>query len=421
MPILYLHIGVARTGTTFLQDSLYANRHLLAQQGYVFPILPAGVETALIGLDIFRGSREHTALFRERIERHPDHHVIVSNEMIYKNICELNDIHLLKYVLEEFGREIKVICYVRRQDEAIVSGYPIEISRGRREPLTLDAKGSNAAVLDYHKILKRWRQVFGPENVIIRRFGRSYFREGRLEADFAGQIGLDISGFEFVENTNKSFNADAVEIVRRLNENQLRMPHDTLNFLRSQIFPLGERKPVGISREERLAFLERFEKSNQALAKQFLGLEGPLFDHDVPDNATPLTNDSVLPIMFELLNILPIAIPEDASRVNAKNLYFLAKQHIAAREHAEALVLLEEIVDQHADENIRPMGELQWRIASCSMKLGDKEAALRILRTLTTDDELDDRTALNCRTLAGVCGDQALADKFEAIAESRKQ
>jgi len=37
MPRIYLHVGVPKTGTTYLQDILYRNRRLLAERGVLYP------------------------------------------------------------------------------------------------------------------------------------------------------------------------------------------------------------------------------------------------------------------------------------------------------------------------------------------------------------------------------------------------
>ena len=40
MPTLYLHIGMPKTGTSYIQKFLKENRNVLGTKGYVFPIFP---------------------------------------------------------------------------------------------------------------------------------------------------------------------------------------------------------------------------------------------------------------------------------------------------------------------------------------------------------------------------------------------
>src|SRR5918997_238517 len=40
--VVHLHVGAPKTGTTYLQDRLLANRHSLAERGVSYPVGPAG-------------------------------------------------------------------------------------------------------------------------------------------------------------------------------------------------------------------------------------------------------------------------------------------------------------------------------------------------------------------------------------------
>ena len=71
----------------------------------------------------------------------------------------------------------------------------------------------------YHARLSAWRDVFAPDELVVRPFERSSFVDGSLYADFLDAAGIDIAVPELTpsETRSQSLDAETIEFLRILN------------------------------------------------------------------------------------------------------------------------------------------------------------------------------------------------------------
>ena len=86
----------------------------------------------------------------------------------------------LKEEAEEAGYNIKIIVYLRRQDDFLLSWYNQIIKHNitSKNTLTWEEYFDNYnkyIKLDYFNCLKKLEHIFGKENIIARRFDKNYF------------------------------------------------------------------------------------------------------------------------------------------------------------------------------------------------------------------------------------------------------
>ena len=100
------------------------------------------------------------------------------------------------------GFTVKVIVYLRRQDEFLSSWWNQLIKMRRPVPgrhyetMTWEEYRGNvpdSMQLDYYGALERISAVIGKENVIVRRFDKKYFYGGTIQADFLHCLGLEMT------------------------------------------------------------------------------------------------------------------------------------------------------------------------------------------------------------------------------------
>ena len=131
----------------------------------------------------------------------------------------------LKEEAEEAGYNIKIIVYLRRQDDFLLSWYNQIIKHNitSKNTLTWEEYFDNYnkyIKLDYFFCLKKLERIFGKGNIIARRFDKNFFKNNSLIHDF-----LDIFGIEadasFQEDKSPDFNKkiseNACEIKRIIN------------------------------------------------------------------------------------------------------------------------------------------------------------------------------------------------------------
>ncbi|MGN0154427.1 MAG: hypothetical protein ACI4A3_08235 [Lachnospiraceae bacterium] len=305
MKTLYLHIGTPKTGTTAIQNFCNDNQDILNQYGYYYPIYPYRYLSAsklrnahfIFGcLNRADGSRdfegEKKALSEgfqhiyEAFEKFDN--IILSDEGLWT--CgfrdEVSAWSKVKKELDKGKFAIKVIVYLRPQDEFLCSWWSQRIKEGNREQskLTWEEMSSSLPTikLDYYKMLERIAEYVGKDNIIVRRFDRSQFSGGTIYEDFLGTIGLAFSEEYQIKNElkNISLTKNSNEIKRILNQLPGLDSERNVMFRKVLLQQSQYHKEENFSmfsEEERNQFMEKYDEGNARIAKEYLGTEDPLF------------------------------------------------------------------------------------------------------------------------------------------------
>ena len=247
---LFLHIGTPKTATTFLQGTFVKNGSWLESLGLCYPNLlngPKGNHITLLfaaARTISAFAREygiHTEAERKSFEKKLDAHIanlvkeapdhidsfIFSSENLVANMGQRGVVELKKMLAPYFD-EIKVICYIRRQDDGLLSMYSTHMRRGFSsggfdEYIDRMLKDpSPNPYIDYAKLISIWSDVFGRDNIIVRRFDKAHFvGDSGILSDFMSVIKggtVDIpETLEKAQDPNASLSAPLLAYLARLN------------------------------------------------------------------------------------------------------------------------------------------------------------------------------------------------------------
>jgi hypothetical protein len=308
---LLLHAGIHRTGTTSLQRTLARNRAALLARGAAYP--GEAPNHQALAWELVRGqsgAREVLAL----VEAAGAPHVILSGE----DFAIHEDLGWLAPVAKR--HDVRVIFYLRRQDHWLMSWYnqhvkwPFDREKSRMDPQAFLATLGDFHWLDYERLLGRGSAVLGPERV-----GVAVLEKGQVEdaaADFLARAGIDPEGLDLdAERANDSLPVHMLEVARHLGLHELKGGKRT-RLLAALREGLADRAPsprvaTVYSPEERNRVLARFEASNRAAARRFLGREALFFElppgPDAPYWRFPeldrdaLLDDWVAPVIRALL------------------------------------------------------------------------------------------------------------------------
>ena len=221
-PILFVHIGFPKTGTTTIQQFINCNAQAIRDQ-HIFPCSvdmyfdsdkslgmppndfvteywnnPEGPEIVrqrvIDGLKATEGTGSRSLLVSCESLAGPGRSVLFSN---------LEDIV-----------DMRVICYIRRRDDLILSGWrQWGIKRGR----TLDnhiAGWLKKPQATFRSTAEEWHALAGASSMTVKPLHKSALVDEDLLADFASLVGIDIEGFERPPKANISFNQDTSELLR---------------------------------------------------------------------------------------------------------------------------------------------------------------------------------------------------------------
>jgi hypothetical protein len=304
---LYLHIGTEKTGTTSVQKFLRKNRELLARNGILYPEAPGpqnhtGLAAAAqdvekvgplrksLGLTSEEAVRKHRAemmaAFKAELGARPWKTVVMSGEHCSSQLGEDAEVRWLKDWLAPLFDTIRIVIYLRRQDDFLLSLYSTAVKSGATHSIRVPADKALKARYDHWGLLERWAHVFGREAMICRRFERARLKNGDIVDDFLDAAGIDPGlDFERPEDVNESMDAETLEFLRLFNQHVPRFEKGKVNPSRDNVVSLlskasGSGPLLTLGADELARFMGQFHDGNARVAAEYFG--GARSDSDDP-------------------------------------------------------------------------------------------------------------------------------------------
>lgn len=227
-----LHIGTEKTGTTTIQNFLDINRESLKEQGFfVPPCMSMNQHWKLHGLFLTDDERlefvapenrasvlaEFKEKFIHQVKASDCNTVVMSSEFFHSRMKSVEQIQALKDFLSEFFDEIKIICYLRRQDKLALSHYSTLLKVGfTRQNALPNIKEAAIHYYDYNLLIGKWEKVFSNDNIVIEIFEKPRLKEGDIIDDFCDKIEtvahgekIELGLLNRPKNLNASISQDA--------------------------------------------------------------------------------------------------------------------------------------------------------------------------------------------------------------------
>lgn len=220
----WLHVGMHKTGSTSIQETLSG---VCKPKGWRL-LMPGG--RANMGKAIcsmfstnplkhsFFGKLGYTeerilkegAITRRRLTRSLQNcqrdTVIISAETM-SALLRKDEIQAMKDFLQPLCEEIRVIGYVRPPVSFKNSIFQEAVKHGKGVFNIAEVK------VNYRRRFKKFDDVFGQENVILRKFDPATFPHQCIVADFCQQIGIAEPPREAVQRTNESLSREGCGIL----------------------------------------------------------------------------------------------------------------------------------------------------------------------------------------------------------------
>lgn len=339
--VAFLHVGLPKTGSSSLQSFLTRNRARLRRQGLYYPSALGRPAHWRLGAYALAWKPREEAAARPLHERlglksHEDwqgfcaqteeklaqelgalddkvESVLFSNVQVYSLESGQPGLARVNALLRQHFDQVRVVVYLRRQDERLASAYSTALDRGVHTPIDIWAGYERDWAMDYSRVLADLAEVFGEEALIPRLYRRDLWPEGDLFKDLGRVVGLEI-GSDFVRPPDQNVSLDVVsqEILRRLNlllplsgsnaENWARSSFVASLAARSQ----GKGRPL--SGQVRETLRARYEASNEAVRQAWFPAQSSLFPEGERSSAeaeeewTYLHADQVLDRLADLLS-----------------------------------------------------------------------------------------------------------------------
>lgn len=329
-----LHIGVEKTGTTSIQEFLRLNRSTLKDLSILYPQSPGSSNHTALALyaaaddkcddlrigsgiarhdDLPRFRDQFAADFSRELNEASCETVILSGEHCSSRLTSRDEVERLHELLSGRFDAVRVIVYLRRQDEFLLSSYSTAVKSGIVQKLWLPKVERELQRYDFAKILGRWSDVFGRDAMEVRLFNRSTMVDGNVVADFIHATGLppDLP-YEMPNEENRSLDSATLEVLRLMNKHLPYTKDGEIFHPRADLHVLMEAIASGasVTMDPVLldVFMQSFAESNRKVAREYFGQEsaagdplfGPLRDRANRKAPEPISVETAVEIFAKL-------------------------------------------------------------------------------------------------------------------------
>lgn len=226
MKQLYIHVGTGKTGTSAIQDFLFANKEVLAKEDDLKYIESGLLDNNhhFLCFNYFRSSKQYNKVYEElenlknEILNSRCSRFIISSEYFPGLTQEEVEfyINFLKDICD-----INIIVYFRRPDKYAESWYAQNFKVGRVNETfgNLVVRLVRGGTLNYRHHVEKWSRHIGKDNVYVRAYQRSRLTNMNVIDDFLSIFSLHdkyqslIRSYSHQKVTNPSTSSEQIALV----------------------------------------------------------------------------------------------------------------------------------------------------------------------------------------------------------------
>ena len=294
--VIYLHIGLEKTGTTSIQKAMAEKREALHRESVLFPKSlrsknnPSHIRLLLYGLEeglnrflknypghnipdypAFRAQLEKD--FEREVEASGCKTIVISNEHLSSHLVSSRQIESVANILRRVANDIRIVVYLRRQDHMAVSRYFSALKGGSTHEFSFETVSEILPnYFNFDTLLSRWTRVFGHDKLIVRWFDKGCFKDGDLLTDFADAVNLPLTLDPQV--LNPSFDVVRLAWLKNFNANYADLLPQERKTARKNILEilgsLGQMGPkIELSLAQSKKFLDHYTTPNCKVIAQY--------------------------------------------------------------------------------------------------------------------------------------------------------
>ena len=244
-PRLFIHIGSHKTGSSAIQRTFRSKETGIEEEGLIR--IEYRSEITKKNWELSHG-QEFSDYLRSHIQtdgKH-DYRYLLSYEGFcgnayqgYPNAATIAS--RLRASTQDF--DVKIIVFLRRQDDFIESMYTQMIHEGGSRTFQDFITTTRPETMNWHCLLESYAEIFGRENMIVRRYHSEFYpKSDSLIVDFCSIVGVRPESLRSKRamTRNQGYSSEAVELARLCNPALSKTYRSLLREILQEISP----KPV---------------------------------------------------------------------------------------------------------------------------------------------------------------------------------
>ncbi len=317
MATLYIHIGTHKTGSSAIQTTIsqnlqnhFANKKLgIIEAKFAAEIMKVTHPNQELITNIIQNYSEQ---LQKDYNRGMDKYLLTAETLSGDPMTGYLNSSIVAKTLKEvtqklpYVTEVKIIVFIRRQDDFIESMYNQMIKQGKSYEFDHMLSSYTEDSLNWEKFIHNFEENFGSENIIVRRYGKGFQpTNSSIIEQFYDILGVKEFTLPKQQEVNPSLSRSAFEIMKLLNK-ELDIQNDKsyLRLLLQNASPKksGDSYTFFQNNDARKTFYEKFASSNKAIAQKYFN-EDNLFEEDTKDYKTyeKLSFEDTISIIFKIL------------------------------------------------------------------------------------------------------------------------
>lgn len=296
MKKVVIHVGQYKTGTTSIQKMMWSSRDELLDNDVLYPEAFVRDSAHFLVTDLLRQEFRDKSLkvdfssLREEIESSAAATAVISCEALSGATVRRFAPEMMQYMWRRLadaliGFDVRVVFYVRRQDESVDSRIIQEIKgQSRKSNINHEAFLYANSSLNYHYFTLLLAKVFGMENVDVRLYDRGSLVNSDVRSDFLSYLDLTQDLITITEDEdNVSPSSTLIALYRVINS--LDLDEQVYEELRKWAWReaglADNRKAVVIGLEQRRDIMRYYRRSNELFIQECVSPESQSIYEDV--------------------------------------------------------------------------------------------------------------------------------------------
>lgn len=283
MKKVILHVGQYKTGTTSIQKMMWSSRDKLLEQDILYPESFVRDSAHFLITDRLRQEFRDKLLnvdltaLRKEIEVSPASTVVISCEALSGATVRRFAPEMMQYMWRRLaealsGFDVRVVFYIRRQDESVDSRIIQEIKgQSRKSIINYEAFLYANSSLNYHYFTFLLAKVFGLNNLDVRLYDRGVLVDADVRRDFLDYLGVPRGSIAVTEDEdNVSPSSTLIALYRVINA--LEVDEQVYDELKKWVWREAgkgdDRKAVVIGQEQRQEIMRYFKHYNEKFIQE---------------------------------------------------------------------------------------------------------------------------------------------------------